>query len=257
MAVGAAAATVFMLRALKPGREPDDATPLSGQVLQQHWVYGRWALASAIPGWLSGAMFYPLLGHFNGLAEAGKLKALLNLTSPVSQLFVAISLLSLPYASRIYHMDGPSSANRLVWRLTLLYAGGTCLYWAVLIALRAPVVHALYGSKYVVITGLLPWLALGSIFRIAATAQANILRAMQAPKSVCAVYSTAGVAGILVGLPSIWLYGIKGAVLAFVITGATASIVATGTVLRSSARRRALESAARESSISEEEASVL
>jgi O-antigen/teichoic acid export membrane protein len=236
IAAGAALASVSMLKALKPQlRAADDAYPRPKEILRRHWVYGRWALASAVPGWLfSGAMYYPLLGHFNGLADAGEFKALLNLNSPVTQAFVAISMLTLPYASGIYHSDGSSSVNRLMWRLTLLYAGGTSLYWAFVTAVRGPAVHALYGGKYAMITSLLPWVAVGSIFRITGSASANVLRAMESPALVCRVYSIVAVIAVLVGVLAIWLYGIKGAVLTFAISGVAASIIAITTVLRKS-----------------------
>jgi len=257
MALGAAIAAASMLWRLKPQLSADHVGPHVREVVGQHWDYGKWVLASAIPSWFSGAMYYPLLSHYSGLAEAGKLKALMNLTSPVAQVFVAVSLLSLPYASHVYHEDGPRSANRLVWRLTGLYAGGTALYWAALLVVRGPVVHHLYGGKYAVITNLLPWIAVGSIFRISASAQTNILRGMRLPKLVCAVYATAGVIGIVLGVPAIWRYGIKGAMFTFVIVGAAASIAATVTALRRAAKQRAEAAAAKDEIVPSEEASVI
>jgi O-antigen/teichoic acid export membrane protein len=239
IATGAAVASISMLRALRPRMASGDAGLHPREVLRRHWVYGRWALASAVPGWFfSGAMYYPLLGHFTGLGEAGKLKALMNLNSPVSQAFVAASLLSLPYASHVYHRDGSSSVNGLLWRLTLVYAGGAALYWTVLMTIRAPVVHALYGGKYTMILGLLPVVALGSVFRISASAQANVLRAMESPALVCRVYSIVGALALLTGVPLIALYGVEGAAITFAISGVSASLVALVTVLRASRRCR-------------------
>ena len=241
MALGAVVACALMLRTLKSHQEDGDPSPTPNEVLHRHWAYGRWALASAVPGWFfSGAMYFPLLGFFGGLAETGKLKALLNLTSPVAQAFVAVSLVSLPYASHVYHREGAGSVNRLLWRLILLYAGGTLVYWILLLLFRAPVVHILYAGKYAVITGLLPWVALGSIFRIAASAQANVLRAMESTVLVCRVYSIVGVVALLVGVPAIWLYGIKGAVFTFAVSGILASLVACVTVLGRPAKTNAV-----------------
>ena len=86
-------------------------------MLRQHWIYGRWALASAIVIWLSGAIFYPALGSFFSLAETGKFKALMNLASPIGQAYVALSLLTLPYASQVHHEEGHAVVGRLVWKL--------------------------------------------------------------------------------------------------------------------------------------------
>ncbi len=239
MAAGAGIASIFMLKALKPHFAARNRRLLGNEILRRHWIYGRWALASAIPGWFfSGAMYYPLLGYFSGLGEAGVLRTLMNLNSPVTQTFVAISLLSLPYASHVYHREGASSINRLARRLSLLYLGGAALYWAVLITVGAPVVRLLYGGKYMAIVGLLPLIALGSVFRIGATAQANVLRAMESPSLVCRVYCIVGIAAILAGVPLTWLYGVKGAAITFALSGVSASLIALVTLLRQSRKCR-------------------
>lgn len=143
LAAGAVVTGPLMLRWLKP-RLVRAATGFPVMdIVRRHWTYGRWALANSTVIWLSMAIYYPLLGSFYTLAEAGKFKALMNLASPIGQAFVAISLLSLPHASRIHHQNSDAVAGRLVWRLTFLYVGGTCLYWAALLVLRGPIVHHL------------------------------------------------------------------------------------------------------------------
>ena len=143
------------------------------EVMHQHWIYGRWALASAIVIWLSGAVYYPALGSFFSSAETGRFKALMNLGSPIGQAYVALSLLSLPYASQVHHAEGNAVVGRLVWKLTGLYLGGSILYWLIVILARGPIVQHLYGGKYTQVIALLPWVALGSVLRIGATAQAE------------------------------------------------------------------------------------
>lgn len=164
------------------------------------------------------------------------MKALMNLNSPVSQAFVAISLLSLPYASHVFHRDGTGSMNRLVSRLTLLYVGGPVLYWIVIIAFGGSVVHLLYGGKYTMVVGLLPLLALGSVFRISASASVNILRAMESPSTVCRIYASVGVLAVLIGVPLVWRYHVTGAVITFTICATSASLFALFTVLRRTAK---------------------
>jgi O-antigen/teichoic acid export membrane protein len=239
LAVGSAIASIFMLKALKPRLAGRDMDLRANEVLRRHWVYGRWALASAIPScFFSGAMYYLLLSQFGGMGDAGEMKALLNLNSPVSQAFVAVSLLSLPYASHVYHRDGSGSMNQLVTRLTLLYVGGPALYWIVLITFGKPVVHLLYGGKYTMVLGLLPLLAVGSVFRISVSANVNILRAMESPSVVCRVYASVGVLAVLTGVPLVWRYHVMGAVITFTICAISASLFALFMVLRRTEKRR-------------------
>lgn len=237
LAAGSAIASFFMLKALKPRLSGRDLHLRASEVLRRHWVYGRWALASAIPCcFFSSAMYYLLLSQFCGMREAGEMKALMNLNSPVSQAFVAISLLSLPYASHVFHRDGTGSMNRLVSRLTLLYVGGPVLYWIVIIAFGGSVVHLLYGGKYTMVVGLLPLLALGSVFRISASASVNILRAMESPSTVCRIYASVGVLAVLIGVPLVWRYHVTGAVITFTFCATSASLFALFTVLRRTAK---------------------
>lgn len=239
LAVGSTLASIFMLKALKPRLAGRDMDLHASEVLRRHWIYSRWALASAIPScFFSGAMYYLLLSQFGGMGDAGEMKALLNLNSPVSQAFVAVSLLSLPYASHVYHRDGSGSMNHLVTRLALLYVGGPALYWIVIIAFGKPVVHLLYGGKYTMVVGLLPFLAVGSVFRISVSANVNILRAMESPSTVCRIYASVGVLAVLTGVPLVWRYHVTGAVITFTICAISASLLALFTVLRRTAKRR-------------------
>jgi O-antigen/teichoic acid export membrane protein len=215
-----------LLLKLKPALRPVSGSPSTAEVAHCHWTYGRWALASSGASWAMGAVFYFSLTSFHGLAAAGEFKALLNLSSPASQGFAALSLLSLPYASRIHHAYGRGGVSRLTERLTLLYMGGTAVYFAILILLREPVLRWLYAGRYLEVAGLVPWVAVALVLRIGATAQAIPLRAVQSPASVFAAYGSAALVAVLVGIPATWALGLRGAVLASALTSATAMVAA-------------------------------
>lgn len=237
MAAGAVITGPAMLRWFKSHMQLSPGRRIRVKdVLRQHWIYGRWALASAIVIWLSGAIFYPALGSFYTLAETGQFKALMNLSSPIGQAYVALSLLTLPYASQVHHEEGNAVVGRLVWKLTGLYVFGSALYWLIAILARGPIVHQLYGGKYEQVIALLPWVALGSVLRIGATAQANVLRAMRSPSMVFVAYSAACVVAILIGIPCTRWLGLRGALFAWVLSGA-ASFVGALVMIRRKARQ--------------------
>jgi O-antigen/teichoic acid export membrane protein len=173
-----------------------------------------------------------LLGTFFNLAEAGKFKALMNMASPIGQVFAAISLLTLPYAARAEQRQDPATRSRLGWKLISLYGAGTSAYWLVLLVMRNPIVHVLYGRKYPLVVDLLPWLALGSILRIAATSQSILLRAMNRPDLVFGAYFSACALTLAAGIPAARWFGIRGAVAVWILSSGVALAVAAVAVRR-------------------------
>jgi O-antigen/teichoic acid export membrane protein len=231
MGTAAAVAGPVLLQRLRPvlGRTPH--SPRIGEVLVKHWEYGRWALGSSAAAWIIGAALYFALTTFHGLSRTGDLKALLNLASPVSQGFTAISLLALPYASRLMHGDNVLAVRRVAQKLTALYMTGTAAYFLVLLFARRWLLGGLYAGKYSAVAELVPVIALGLILRIGATAQAIPLRATHSPSRVCLAYAIAAAATVLIGVPLIRLFGLPGAAWTSVVSGGTA-LLATGWLLR-------------------------
>lgn len=225
MAAGGVATAGTMLLRLRTRLVSGARGPALSEVLRKHWEYGRWAAGSALTIWFSGALYYPLLGSLHGLAKAGELKALMNFASPVSQVFVALSLLSLPYSARVLHRDGPAGARRLVWKLTALYGGGAIAYWAIVVAWRGQIVQILYAGRYGDVAYLMPWVALGSVLRLSASAQAVTLRALQSPALVFVAYSGSCLVALLVGVPCAWVFGLRGAVIAFALSNCVALVI--------------------------------
>ncbi len=225
IASGAAVTAPLMLSRLGFSLNHQPAVLRTSEVIHRHWRYGRWALGSAIAIWLSSAVYYPILGSFHGLAETGAVQALSNFSSPIGQAFAAMSMLSLPYAAGIHHQKRSKNTDHLATRLALIYAGGTTLYWILIVLFRAQIVEHLYAGKYVGIVELIPWLAVGSILRISATSQAIILRAMHAPYLVFIAYGAGSAADILVGIPCTCVFGLSGAIFGMVLSSAVALVV--------------------------------
>ncbi|MFX9169601.1 hypothetical protein ABTN79_20450, partial [Acinetobacter baumannii] len=79
--------------------------------------------------WIPAYIYFPLLGTFASMAQAGALKALLNLPAPIEQTDGAMSMLLLPYAARHQAQHGPRGAGRLERRITLLCVLATLPFW--------------------------------------------------------------------------------------------------------------------------------
>lgn len=222
MSFGALTTSLALLKKLKPTLGNSMESPSLREVCRQHWQYGRWALASAGASWAMSAVFYFALSGFHGLAASGEMKALLNLSAPAAQGFTAVSLLSLPYASRIYDTQSAAEIRKLSNWLTALYAGGTAAYFALVIGFGPSILHLLYKGKYLDVAGLIPWLGLAMVLRIGATAQALLLRAIQSPSLVFVAYGASTLVAIFVGIPATKFFGLQGAIITTIAVGATA-----------------------------------
>jgi O-antigen/teichoic acid export membrane protein len=237
MAAGALIAGIMLLARLKPSMELKPTGPTLLEVSRRNWGYGRWALACAVASWFCGNIFYVLLSSFRGLADTGALKALLNLASPPGQVFAALSMLTLPYAARSHQQSGVSGVERLSRRwFSPLYTGGAAAYWAVFLPLKHPIVQLLYAGKYLQVEHLFPWVAVGSILRVATVAQMVALRAIEAPFLAFIAFAISDVIALLIGVPAVRAYGLEGAIWAYVLSGA-GSLIAGFILLRRAARR--------------------
>ncbi len=220
----AALATSALLFARMWSRLQDGPAPAASQAWQRHWVYGRWALVGALAGWVPAYVYYPLLSGTGQIAHAAELRALMNLDLPVQQLYAALSLLFLPYASRMQTQPGAQVAGKLVRRITLLFTGGACLYWAVLLPLRPHLFQLLYSGKYGEVGWLLPWVALESVLTGALCGPAIVLRAMEAPSAVFWARFAGSALTLTAGVAATWLFGIRG-VIAVMIASALVSLL--------------------------------
>ncbi len=212
MGVAAAFTSVILFRQLARALPPGLAGPAWREAWRRHWEYGRWALAASIASWLPAYFYYPLLSAVAGMASAGQLKALMNLASPVNQVLAALSMLFIPHAARVQSRHGTRRSRGLSVKLTLVSVGMTAGYWAVVILFKKPVFELFYGTRYLGIMGLLPIVALGSLFWSAASGPSIVLRGMESPQSLFWAFAVAAVISLLIGIPAAWKFGLSGGI---------------------------------------------
>jgi O-antigen/teichoic acid export membrane protein len=222
MGLGALATSTVMLLRLSPSLKLGRRGTLLSRVTQQHWAYGRWALASSVVTWIPWNIHYALLGHFSGMAGAGGFRALVNLMLPLSQTCNALSLLLTPYASRAHAEGGAMSLDGLGWRITSLFVGGAVTYWAGITLLRTPTLRFLYAGKYDALGYLVPWLAIASVLWTAVYGPTMVLRAKQAPALVFWAYCASAVIALVTGPPASRAFGLAGTIGAITASSAVA-----------------------------------
>jgi len=213
IAVGALATSGLLLSHLRRALPSSDTVLVAGEVWKKHWVYGRWALATAVASWIPAYIYYPVLSSFGSMSHSGELRALMNFANPIEQTQIALAMLFLPYAARVQGANKDrKSAPGLSMRLTLVSVGATASYWALVILFRGSLFRLLYSGKYVEVAPLLGTVAIGSLFWSAAYGSAIVLRAMESPASIFFAYSTAAVISLLVGIPAARIFGVVGGI---------------------------------------------
>jgi O-antigen/teichoic acid export membrane protein len=226
MAVGALGTGLYLLSQVEKVLPPDTAvSPTRREAWRKHWEYGRWALAVSVVTWIPYYMYYPLVSAFGGMAEAGQLRALMNLSLPMEQSYTALAILFLPYAARICREQGPSAAGPLVRRITLLFVSGAVVYWAILIPFTAPVFRVLYAGKYMEVAHFIPYVAIGTTMWAAAFGPAILLRAVESPDSIFYARCVASVLSLVIGVPATRAFGLWGVVDSIIVANLAAFLI--------------------------------
>jgi O-antigen/teichoic acid export membrane protein len=244
MATGALVTSLYLLWHLRKSLSPDtEPAPSSGEVWAKHWAYGRWAIATQLANWVPYYAYYPVITQFHGVAAAGSLRALMNLSLPMEQTCTALSILFLPMSARRYRHGGARAAASLTERITALFVGGALVYWFFILPFRTQVMDLLYKGKYLEVTWLIPWLALGITLWAASFGPAIILRSMEDPSAVFWARAAATVLSVVLGVPLTWKYGLLGVMISLISANAASFLVTRILLSRKVARDHAAASA--------------
>lgn len=227
---GAAGLTgLLLLLRVRSGADPTTPGPDIGDILGEHWQYGRWALASVIPMWVYGNVYYLLLPLWVGLEGAGEFRAVINLAMPVLHTFTALSLLLLPVLVRTRDEGGMEKLGGVVGKVLLLFLLGATAYLQLLVPFGDAAVLFLYSGQYqeygvlvMLVVGLIPlaWAPI-SVF-------AGALRATERPDLVFVSQAAAAGMAIAAGSLLIWGAGVEGALVAMFLAAMVGGMVMFG-----------------------------
>lgn len=146
MAAASLITCVFLLIRMRPQFATNAVTMRA--VVNDHWEYGKWVAAGAVPNWVTDNIYYIVLPAWLGLAQAGALKALLNLAQPASQSISALGVLLMPMLVRDLKAKGASGMARTMKLSSIVFIGGSAGYMALLWVFRVHIFHSLYGNKF-------------------------------------------------------------------------------------------------------------
>ena len=217
MGLAALACGIALLIALDRVMEPSTSVPDLRETWKKHWSYGKWALGSSIAGWIPNYLYFSVISVFAGIAHAGELRALMNIAGPVLQTYAALSMLFLPYASRVHSKEGKASAYALTWKFTALFSFGTLVYWAAVIPFRGTILKLLYAGNYSSVSDYLPYFALETIIWSAGVGASIVLRAMESPRSMFIANCWASAITLVIGIPATKYFALWGVVWSIVL----------------------------------------
>jgi O-antigen/teichoic acid export membrane protein len=237
--VAALVASAFLFARLRSRLGRTSGAPALPETWQRHWIYGRWALAGAVASWIPAYIYFPLLSSLFGLARAGELKALMNIAAPLTQLQAAFSMLLLPYAARVQSQRKNAGASGMSAKLTLAALAAGVLYWAAILPFKGSVFQLLYSGKYTEVVDLLPIVAVGSVLWAGTFGSSTVLRAIASPRLIFVAYSASAVVSVLVGIPAMHFFGLRGAIWGINLSDGL-SFVALSILLRRTARNFSL-----------------
>lgn len=177
-------------------------------VTEDHWGYGRWALATSVISWLPSNLLLVAMSGFTGLAGSAAFKAMLNLVMPLLQSLSALAILLLPTLVRV---RGRPAFRKLSLFALALFVGGAVAYWLALGAFAEPLVNVLYKGRYHHTAELLWVIGLLPISAAIIAVLSTMLRAIERPDQIFWAYVVSAIVTATVGIAALASWGLLGA----------------------------------------------
>jgi len=192
---------------------------------QEHWKYAKWVLATAFVFQLTTQGYYWLVAGLLSVKDVAQLKAIYILVTPVDQVFIAVNYLVLP-AMAAHFAAGRMGEYFALWRkVGLATVCATGLFAAGVRLAGRSAIHILYAGNFDGVVPLLFLLALLPLLMGIGNTINDALKAAEMPRLVFYAYFSSGAATLLVGIPFVRHFGLKGAVYGMLVSGATYSTV--------------------------------
>jgi len=193
-----------------------------GGMARAHLLFGRWGVGTGVLYFASGQLMYILLASLSSLDASGGMRALMNLTTPMTLTSFACAMLMSPALVR-------SPSRAAFERYVLRALGGLVVmaaaYWVVIGLLRRQLFHLAYGDRYADYAPLV-WLVGATVVTTAvADVLAGALRARHEPREVFRAFAASAVVNVVAGAVLIPRWGVRGAAVSLVLCGVTAAVI--------------------------------
>jgi len=239
MAAASLITCLLLLVLLRPTLTTDSSAIHA--VAADHWRYGKWVAAAAGPGWVTDNIYFLALPAWVGLAEAGGLKALLNLAMPALQSISALGVLLLPILVRDRDCGGPRAMKGTMKLSLALFLLGSACYLMLLWGFRLRIFHFLYAGKYagyaswpLLLVGLLPFA------QSLPTVMGGALGALERPNLAFWSSVGSGAVALALGVPLASRLGVGGALVGLVVSYVVMGVLMLFFLMRSVRRQRSI-----------------
>ena len=197
-----------------------------GNILAEHWLFGKWMLLNALIGWSSVYLYAPILSISHGLSEAASLRAIENVYLPLEQTMTALVLIITPNIAMKIARNESARLNKVTGNLTAIILAGAVCYTLAVSLFGKHIMHFIYNKEqYELLYWLIPVLGLASIFRaIGDVGIGTTVRACGKPKMFVVSTLYAAVITWTLGFALASHFGAAGAIIGRTITNGIACI---------------------------------
>lgn len=201
--------------------------------IARHWLFSRWLLASSFLIWFRDSLLNMAVGAYVGLTEAGLMRAAQQLVAIVNMPLQALAKIAPSRASSAYTHGGSNGLTAYLKRFVIKYIAVVGLLPLLIAVFAEPLLTTLYGAGYAPAAMFVRLFTLIMAVYLCREVFAIMLRAMQMPRYEFYSYLASAVILATAIVPMIQGYGVKGALIAELISG-----IASFLVLLTGARRR-------------------
>lgn len=178
--------------------------------IREHWNYSSWIILTAFVFQLTNQGYYWLASGLLAVDQVGNLKAVQNIISPVDQLFISLSLLTLPLLAKTYIVNMVKEYNLLLKKILFMSIFMSSLYAVFLWFFGPFIIHLLYKGKYDSVFFIIYPLSIIPIIMGIGNVFNDALKARQITKSVFIAYVISGIVTLTLGIFFIKFYGLLG-----------------------------------------------
>jgi len=215
--LAAAAYAWLRMPASHPSPDSSGAAPSLLAVVRRHWQYGRWVLISSVLTPFLSQWQLTVTAKCLGLGSAGVYRAVMNVTAPLAQGFVAISLLMLPRLARTAAERGPSRALISAGNVCGVMAGAAAVFEIILLIWHKEMRALLYANQMPFDSHLIVIAGFATLFLAAGSCAGQATKALNHPGRLLVAEMSAA----LVSIPlTLWLttrFGLQGAIWSMVL----------------------------------------
>jgi O-antigen/teichoic acid export membrane protein len=225
LALGWIAAGTCFGRKLAFGTPKQAFLDMEPRYWREHWNYSKWVFASAFVFQFTTQAYYWLVAGFLSVREVAELRAMYLLVAPVDQAFIAVSFVVVPALAARHASGRMEDFFSLLKRYASGVLGITALFAIVVQIAGSAALHFLYRGKFDDLAPMLYILACLPLFMAIGNAISCGLNAAEKPRLVFCGFLSSGAATLVLGIPLVIHFGLRGAVYGMLLSGATFTMV--------------------------------